>query len=927
MADKATTGGAKQEQQKARKPQPAPATRQEGSGINGVVQRLNQARVAVTPADFIMLNRTVGMRRAMRLVNASSSRHRGVTIQPKLTVGAAHDAYEQEADAMAERVMRAPMTPDAPAPQGFTPVRAGAESVQTARDAAMGAFDAGADFEQHLGAMGGGAPLPAQSRAFMEPRFGADFSKVRVHHGGNATKLNRAISAQAFTHGHDIYLGSGKNDLDTSAGKRLLAHELTHTIQQGAAPLQRSTVRRSFNHSSTGIIQRTGDDVKIEEVEDDEQPRKWESPKEIEQPAVPLMLTDAPWSEIEARTPHERKEIAQVNDPRYQDKLNEIAPTAPKNIGKLGALNPVLKEHFQQSDTRYQNKLSDISPKAPQNVGRLGALNPVLKEHFQQSDTRYQEKLKGMGSVHNGQPGRVSEESKSALQDSFDQDKRNQAERRRLAAKLQMETASTAAKQKYDALEPVDSGALSKDAQNKRLIKAWQEEKKKGETIEYCQAKLVWAQYVLQWATERINRRALLKVLKDEIATTHVVGRFKDVFKTQANAVYEKIVAGFIAADGPGMTHIQDDYRNELQELVADHKKVDDLDNKGGKFGQRTVRELLPAVDIVISQPGFSVVSDRAKLDEAIKAFDVAYDKLSNNDQGRMKDAQKAAGKVAAHSTAGQDARGKVEETAALKKINDLFEKTKSDINGRDTRISNAEAQSLTNSTEILESFSNRGKETAAHDLKAKYEAAPYHLDPQISKIVHEERHTIKGASGYKSAVQLEQDYKDEVDKQYEATKEQWCKYLKYTNGNGPARVTNSVGGYAGVAGHNSVFIGPYTDIVMAKDMKANLPAAVELTTDELLDILYPSAGTGGAHFSLEFADPKPHAYRGGTTRPGAHYQADSDANNVTWQNAENHMMQQQQNEEARVRGLIQAAVASHMKVLHRLNPDRRKAK
>ena len=127
--------------------------------------------------------------------------------------------------------------------------------------------------------------------------------------------------------------------------------------------------------------------------------------------------------------------------------------------------------------------------------------------------------------------------------------------------------------------------------------------------------------------------------------------------------------------------------------------------------------------------------------------------------------------------------------------------------------------------------------------------------------------------------------------------------------------------------GHNSVFLGNYAAIVMAKDAKASLPAAVEKTTDELMDILYPSAGTAGAHFTLEFPpEPKPHAYRGGDTRPGTKYQADYNAGNVTWTNAENHMVTQQQNEEVRVRGLIQAAVTSHMTIMHRRNPDRRKA-
>ena len=1011
MADKAIKGSGKQDQQKAQKPQRSPASIAPANDVGGpsaagIAQRLSQGRAAITPADVIVLNRTVGMRRAMRLIDQNTTgsstdlttpggspqrilARRGITIQPKLTVGAADDAYEQEADATAERVMRMSNAPDAPAAQGVTPLRTDDESVQTVRDAATDAFDAGSDFEQHLSDTGSGAPLPARTRAFMEPRFGADFGKVRLHTGGSAMKLNRAISAQAFTHGHDIYLGKGKNDLDTVAGKRLLAHELTHTIQQGAAPLQRSTLRRSFNHNSTDIIQRVGnDEVKIEEVEDeDESPRKWEPPKEIVQPAVPLMLADAPWSEVEAREGRERKERSQLEDPRYQNKLKEIGPQAPQNVGKLGALNSTLKEHFQQRDPRYQNKLGEIGGTRSTSGTKLsdetlGNSNQMLKEQFQQRDPRYQNKLGEIGGTRStsgtklGQqtigdsnqmlkeqvqqrdpryqkrlaemnpqvkPGTLPENRKQGLQDAFAQDKVNQNERRLevlrkeeearklvelQSAKLAMETTSAAAKLKYDALEPADLDVIKIDTQNVKMLQAWQEEKKKGNTsLGYYKSKLAWAQYVLEWTTKRISRRSLLKRLKDEIATIKVVGRFKVAFVAQATAKHTRITSGVLTADREGVNGLMADFRNTLTELAADHKKVNDLDQKGGKYGQRSVRDLLPAVDAVISKVDFDVVADRPALDEAIKAFDEAHKILSNNDQTRMKDAQKAENKLTDHSTTGQDARGKTEETEALVKINELFTKTQLDVKGREGRITNSETEALVSTTNTLNSYSDRVKETAAHDLKAKYEAAPYYLDSQVSKIVHEERHIIKGSSGYKSKVQIEQDYKDEVDKQYEATKEAWCKYLGYTNGNGAARVTNNVGAYGGAVGHNSVFLGNYAAIVMAKDAKASLPAAVEKTTDELMDILYPSAGTAGAHFTLEFPpEPKPHAYRGGDTRPGTKYQADYNAGNVTWTNAENHMVTQQQNEEVRVRGLIQAAVTSHMTIMHRRNPDRRKA-
>ena len=79
---------------------------------------------------------------------------------------------------------------------------------------------------------GGGQPLPASTRKFMESRFNYDFSQVRVHTDGQAHQLARGLNAQAFTFKQDVYFGAGYYQPHTSSGKRLLAHELTHTIQQ-----------------------------------------------------------------------------------------------------------------------------------------------------------------------------------------------------------------------------------------------------------------------------------------------------------------------------------------------------------------------------------------------------------------------------------------------------------------------------------------------------------------------------------------------------------------------------------------------------------------------------------------------------------------------------------------------------------------------
>jgi hypothetical protein len=84
-----------------------------------------------------------------------------------------------------------------------------------------------------------GSPLPRSTRAFFEPRFGVDFSQIKVHTDGHAAETAQSINAKAFTFGPNIAFGSGQFAPESDEGRKLIAHELTHTIQQGQA-VQRS---------------------------------------------------------------------------------------------------------------------------------------------------------------------------------------------------------------------------------------------------------------------------------------------------------------------------------------------------------------------------------------------------------------------------------------------------------------------------------------------------------------------------------------------------------------------------------------------------------------------------------------------------------------------------------------------------------------
>jgi hypothetical protein len=113
------------------------------------------------------------------------------------------------------------------------------------------------DLSQEIQAsLGSGTPLPADVREFMEPRFRADFGEVRVHTGEQAERLSAQLSARAFTYGKDIFFGRGEYRPNEPGGAELLAHELTHTIQQQAV-VQRSE-EASVKQRVPSLAQRLG---------------------------------------------------------------------------------------------------------------------------------------------------------------------------------------------------------------------------------------------------------------------------------------------------------------------------------------------------------------------------------------------------------------------------------------------------------------------------------------------------------------------------------------------------------------------------------------------------------------------------------------------------------------------------------------------
>lgn len=173
-----------------------------------------------------------------------------VGMQTKLAIGPPADHFEQEADRVAERVLSAP----APAMHGQAAPAVQRQAVTSVGHAPAGAsFDAPPAVRATLDSPG--RPLDAPTRTFMESRFGHDFGGVRVHTDARAAESARAVDALAYTVGSHVVFNEGRYAPGTQEGRRLLAHELTHVLQQtgGTAPrLQRQACGHDGKETGCG---------------------------------------------------------------------------------------------------------------------------------------------------------------------------------------------------------------------------------------------------------------------------------------------------------------------------------------------------------------------------------------------------------------------------------------------------------------------------------------------------------------------------------------------------------------------------------------------------------------------------------------------------------------------------------------------------
>ncbi len=206
------------------------------------MRKSNYSQSVNSSVDRILsLQRIIGNQAVGSLIKSGA-------LQAKLRIGQHDDIYEQEADRVAEQVMRTPepriseksdctgentnIKRKCPKLEEYEKMRR--KPLENVLKAQRGSTpEVTSELEEDINSINGkGQPLTESLRSFFEPRFGYDFSHVRLHTNNGADRLSHSVSAMAFTVGNDIVFSSGAYNPASNEGLHLLGHELTHTVQQ-----------------------------------------------------------------------------------------------------------------------------------------------------------------------------------------------------------------------------------------------------------------------------------------------------------------------------------------------------------------------------------------------------------------------------------------------------------------------------------------------------------------------------------------------------------------------------------------------------------------------------------------------------------------------------------------------------------------------
>ena len=257
MPNRTATHASEKDSATARKPQRgARASGHQTEQVNRAdapARALNAPATTLVPADILALQRSAGNHAVeqMLIQRVAQQDASPLTIQAKLAVGAADDPYAREADRVAAIVMQ---TSESSVPhiqrqsdeedEEETHVQRRAYGEQTSVDPEV---ERGIEKGR-----GGGQPLHKDVRVRMEQAFGADFGAVRVHTDAESDGLARSLQSVAFTTGHHLFFKSGEYSPHTRSGQEVIAHELTHVLQQKGGQVGHSSEQPSATQHSRG---------------------------------------------------------------------------------------------------------------------------------------------------------------------------------------------------------------------------------------------------------------------------------------------------------------------------------------------------------------------------------------------------------------------------------------------------------------------------------------------------------------------------------------------------------------------------------------------------------------------------------------------------------------------------------------------------
>jgi len=280
-------------------------------------------------------------------------------LQPKLTIGQPDDVFEREADRMADGVTSMPLAAEGDGPiQRICPeceevgVRrreegecADCRRKRLRRKASREPMSSTAPPIVSEVLRSSGQPLEAGTRTFMEARFGRDLSRVRVHTGERAAASAQAVNALAYTVGDDVVFAAGQFTPQRSSGKKLLAHELAHVVQQTrSTPLQGAADRSRGPFASRAVALLSRDRSIVHRAED---PRESSDPTAMLGALIENLERARSAASANGESLADRVQVETVS--RGMDRLREVANGSDEAL-KLRVLAAFTPERLEQAE-------------------------------------------------------------------------------------------------------------------------------------------------------------------------------------------------------------------------------------------------------------------------------------------------------------------------------------------------------------------------------------------------------------------------------------------------------------------------------------------------------------------------------------------------------------------------------------------------